>query len=218
MAGREGPSARGRARGTRLIRDLGAEIRGARLQRGLSLGRVGAAVGMSGSQLSRLERGLATTVDVPQIGALCGVVGLDLSLRAFPGGQPVRDAAHLALIGRFRRLLAPSIGWRGEVPVTLSPGDLRAWDAVLSAGGRRGAAEFETRPRDLQELQRRLGLKERDGDADVLLLVLADTRHNRALVRAHAAELAGQFPVPASMALARLRVGQLPEGNAILLV
>lgn len=218
MAAREGPAARGRARGTRLLRDLAADIRDARLQRSLSLETAGAAVGMSASQLSRFERGLTTTVDLPQVGALCGVVGLDLSVRAYPGGQPLRDAGHLALIARFRRQLAPSIGWRAEVPVVPLTGDQRAWDAVMSAAGLRGAAEFETRPRDLQELQRRLALKARDGDVDVLVLVLANTRHNRTLIRLHAADLAAQFPVPGAEALAVLGAGQLPRANAIVLV
>jgi hypothetical protein len=172
---------------------------------------------MSASQLSRVERGLVMAVDLPQIGALCAVVGLDLAVRAYPGGQPIRDAGHLALIGRFRRRLSPAIGWRSEVPVVPLAGDHRAWDGVMSHGGRRAGAEFETRPRDVQELQRRLALKERDGDVDVVMLVLADTRHNRLFVRAHAPDLVAQFPVAGPEALALLGAGQLPRGNAIVL-
>ena len=55
-------------------------------------------------------------------------------------------------------------------------GDLRAWDAVITLAGRRAGCEAETAGlTDIQALERRLALKLRDGDVDVLILVVADT-------------------------------------------
>ena len=78
--------------------------------------------------------------------------------------------------------------------------------------------EAETRPRDVQALKRRLALTQRDGGVDGLLLVLLDSRHNRALLRADADALAEQFPVPGRRALELLGAGIVPGGNAIVLL
>ena len=86
---------------------------------------------MSASKLSRIERSLVPSVTVMDLARLHAVVGLDLSVRAYPGGQPVRDHAQLKLLRRFRSGLHASIGWSVEVPVT-GPSDQRAWDAVLA--------------------------------------------------------------------------------------
>ena len=78
--------------------------------------------------------------------------------------------------------------------------------------------EAETRPTDLQALQRRLALKLRDGGVDELILVLADTRHNRAFLQAHGDELMRQFPVPGRRAMELLAAGAHPGGCAVVLL
>jgi hypothetical protein len=78
--------------------------------------------------------------------------------------------------------------------------------------------EAETRPRDWQALQRRLALKRRDGGVDRVLLVLTNSRWNRALVRTHAADLAGDFSVPQRVALEAIAAGRDPGGNAVILI
>jgi hypothetical protein len=78
--------------------------------------------------------------------------------------------------------------------------------------------EAETRPRDLQSLERRLALKLRDGDVDSLTLLLLESRHNRDFVRAHSGVLTARFPIPATRALALLAGGENPGGNAIVLL
>ena len=75
------------------------------------------------------------------------------------------------------------VGYRGPLPFA---GDLRAWDALIRGSGWRCGVEAETRPRDLQALERRLALKLRDGAVDMLVLLLLDSRYNRALVRERA--------------------------------
>jgi hypothetical protein len=78
--------------------------------------------------------------------------------------------------------------------------------------------EAETHPRDLQALERRLELKLRDGDVDHLILLLLDSRHNHALLRAHAATFEARFPVAGRRALELLRPGAAVGGNAVILL
>jgi len=74
------------------------------------------------------------------------------------------------------------------------------------------------RPRDVQELLRRLGLKKRDGGVDRLLLVLRNSRWNRELLRTSGADLRLTFPVPPSAALRALAEGRDPGGDAVILI
>ena len=77
-------------------------------------------------------------------------------------------------------------------------GDQRAWDIVLVGADWRHALEVETRPRDLQALERRIALKVRDSGIEAVSLLLLDSRHNRDLLRLHGGALVARFPVPAS--------------------
>lgn len=217
MGSRQGPIERGRARGRAARTAIGLDVRGARLQHGLSLEEVGHPAQLSASQVSRIERGLIGAPNLERLAIMCAAVGLELSVRAYPAGDPARDAAHLALLGRLRSRLHATVSWRTEVPLPI-PGDLRAWDAVLTAEGRPMGVEAETRPRDVEALERRLALKQRDGGMASVILLLADTRNNRLLLRAHADELAEAFPVPRVRALERLAVGVHPGGSAVVLL
>ena len=134
-------------------------------------------------------------------------MGLDLSIRAYPGGRPLRDAAHAALLERLHRRVHRSLGWATEVPLPIT-GDLRAWDALIRGEDWRCGVEAETRPRDLQALERRLTLKLRDGGVDWLVLLLLDSRHNRALVREHGEQLATAVPAPRSAGARAARGGR----------
>ena len=84
-------------------------------------------------------------------------------------------------------------GWRTEVPL-LIPGDLRAWDATIARTGFVIGVEAETRLRDLQAAARRTNLKQRDGELDHVILLVADTRANRLALRLGAADLGGSVP------------------------
>ena len=201
-----------------IIADLGTELRHARIDHGLSQAAVGRAVRLSPSQVSRIERGDVPRVPLSNLARLLAVVGLELSARAYPAGPPIRDAAHRALLERLRARVSPAAAWRFEVPVA-NAGDQRAWDADLLLGARRLAVEAETRPRDIQALQRRVALKRRDDpDVSAVVLLLADTRHNRALVREHGEALRADFPAPAGEILRALNEGRVPDGSGILLV
>jgi transcriptional regulator with XRE-family HTH domain len=195
-------------------RVAGRELRAARRDRNLSLKKVGAVVGVSAAAVSRIERGLAPEVSVLRLARLAEGVGLELSLRLYPGGAPIRDAAHAALLARFRGAIHPTLGWVSEAPFP-NPGDLRAWDALLMGPAWLYGVEAETAPRDVQALARRLAIKLRDGGTDGILLVLPRTRRVRDFLVAGRSLIDPSFPVPGSTAMARLAAGLDPGGSSI---
>ena len=86
-----------------------AELRGGRLDRGLDGADVAREAGLSAAQYSRIERGLTRSVSIEQASILLGVVGLELRVAVYPAGEPLRDAAHVALIGRFKAVVHPTL-------------------------------------------------------------------------------------------------------------
>src|SRR5687767_7255886 len=108
-------------RGTRMARrdlgTLGSDLRTARVCAGLTLDEVGRAVGLSRWQIGRIERSRHDAVTAVQLAKIGAVVGLDGRVRAFPGPDPIRDAAQTALLARFRERLDPLLTFRAEVPL-----------------------------------------------------------------------------------------------------
>jgi transcriptional regulator with XRE-family HTH domain len=202
---------------------VGTEIRDARVMAGLSLAEVGTAVGLSPSQVSRIERARAPTVTVGQFGRIGAVVGLDVRLRAYPGGDPVRDAAQMRLLERVRGRLCADLRFRTEVPLPMM-GDQRAWDGWIDGlqtppGPSLGLpVEAETRITDFQAQTRRLVLKMRDGSAEHVLVVVSDTRSNRAALISASAAVRELFPVTSRRALQALAVGIHPGGSALIVL
>ena len=146
---------RGKARGHRFVVELSRELEDARTASGLSYAWLGKAVGISGQQAARICRGESPGASIVRIAGLLAAAGLDLSVsvRTYPAGPPVRDAAHLALLARFRARIAMSLIWRAEVPVLegpqglavgSGPPDRRAWDAVIEGPTWRVGVEAET--------------------------------------------------------------------------
>jgi transcriptional regulator with XRE-family HTH domain len=217
MASRERAVDIGNARAREILARLPAEARTARLNEGLGQEDVAHALGVSVSQYSRIERGLSPDLSIAMAVRLFAVLGLDLSIRTYPAGDPVRDAAQIALLERFHVRCHRSIVWQTEVPFPI-PGDLRAWDATAVCPAFRAGVEAETRIRDVQGLDRRLALKERDGGMDRLLLVVLDSRANRSALRLHGAQLSLRFPVPGARALELIGAGVDPGGNALILL
>lgn len=217
MPGMERRDDRARSLAQASLASVGREIRRARLDRDLSQATAASSIGKSASSWSRLERGAAPYLPLRDLVRAAAVVGLELSIRAYPGGAALRDRAHLELLERFRGRLGAGALWHTEVPLP-NPGDRRAWDALIRVPPVRIGVEAETRARDSQELQRRLGLKRRDGGVDHLILLLSDTRNNRAFVRGLSQGFLADFPIPASVALGRLGASLDPGGSAIVLL
>lgn len=208
---------RGDARGRHQLRGVGSEIRLARTQLALSIDRVAHEVGISPSELSRMERGLADWASVVVLARASAVVGLDLVVRAYPGSKPLRDARHVLQLEKLHVRLHHELRWSLEVPLP-NPGDLRAWDAMIRGDRWRYGVECELNPMDGQALLRRLNLKQRDGAVEGVILLMPDTRQARAFRREFGDALRAGFPVPAALALRRLAVGERPGDNALIVL
>ena len=217
MPAQERPSDRGARIGRTALARIGQELREARLDRSLSVDAVASALGLSNAEVSRVERALSPKVPLVTLARMASVVGLDVSVRLFPGASPLRDAAQVALLSDFRASLHRALRWATEVPLPMD-GDQRAWDATVSGTDWSYGVEAETLPRDAQALVRRLQLKLRDGGLNGVLLVLRDTRRTRQFMRAAADELAGAFPAPGRRASELLAAGLQPGGSAVILV
>ena len=105
-------------------------------------------------------------------------------MRVYPGDVWLRDAAQLRTLERFRARVGAGWVWESEVPLPI-PGDQRAWDLVgwHAAERTRIWVEAESRLRDIQDVERRITLKKRDGGALRVVLVVNDTRANRDAIR-----------------------------------
>ena len=172
---------------------------------------------MSHAQLGRIERGAIPRLTFDQACRAGMAVGLRIGARAYPVGDPVRDAGQLRLLERFVSLLPALARVDREAALPL-PGDLRAWDALVSLDGRRAGCEAETHLRDIQALERKLSAKLRDGGVDILLLVVSDTAYNRSVLADHRETLRALLPLDGLDIRRALRNGRLPARNGLILV
>lgn len=195
----------------------GHDLRLSRQLVGMSIREASKATGISPSAWSRLELGRLQDITVARLAIAADTVGMQLGLKLYPGGDAVRDAAHLTLLERLRGRLHPALRWRTEVPL---PGDrdLRAWDAVVAEPGKWIPVEAETRLTDVQALERRIHLKMRDGGADRVILLVAESRTNRRALRSTPEAWTAAFPIGTRVALHRLSAGRLPDASALIVL
>ena len=172
---------------------------------------------MSHAQFGRIERGEINGLTISQASRACAAVGLKLVIRVYADSDSVLDTPQLALLERFRIRLGAGSIWSREVPLPI-PGDRRAWDAVVEIGGGRFAIEAEARLRDLQALERRIALKQRDGEMEIVVLLVNDTASNRAVLRIHERDLRVRFPLDGRAILAAIDGGRAPAANGILVM
>jgi transcriptional regulator with XRE-family HTH domain len=205
-------------RTTALLDRLGSELRTARNAAGLTQRDAARATGCSPTEISRIERGIAPWVDVATLTRFATVVGLDLWIRTYPGGEPLRDAAHLRLTEALKAMVGSPLTIRGEVPVG-DVRDRRAWDLTLTdPRGRICGTELETRIVDAQAQMRRITQKQRDAGVDRLLVVVADTRANRIAIRSAAPLLGSTLAIDDPFALQAVAIGELPPRDALIFV
>ncbi len=200
----------------RRLRGVSSDIRAARRAAGLSQAQVARAVGRSRQLIGHVEAGRIEDPGTILLGRVAATVGLDLSLRAFPGGSPLRDAGQLGVLRRLAEAIPRAWTMRTEVPV--GAGDRRAFDAVLSRGADRVAVECITRLTDAQAQVRAILLKADASMIRPVILVLSDTRWNRTAVRYAAPTLRPAFPLGRRAVLAALRAGRAPLANGALLI
>lgn len=195
---------------------MARELSDARRASGLSRREVANRLGVSHDRVGRAERGDPGTLTIDFGAQLAAVVGLELGLGLHPDGDPVRDKGHLALLGRFRARLDPSLQWRTEVAMPLI-GDRRSGDAVIEGLEFEILVEAETHLDDIQALERTIAGKQRDLGIGRVILLVADTRHNREVV-GHAHELRRRFPLGTRACLAALGRGRDPGTDALVIL
>jgi transcriptional regulator with XRE-family HTH domain len=194
------------------------ELHATRRSLGLSRRELGTSVGVSDGEIARFEKAVDLDVQLGRLARIATGLGLAVSLRFYPEGEPIRDAGHLRLERRLHARMAPTVRWQTEVPL-VGTRDLRAWDAVATGTGCTDAFEFETRIGDLQATERRLALKLRDDQAvEHLFLVLADTRHTRHVIRVARDRIRETFPLDTREALGAFGEGRCPRASGLVIL
>lgn len=210
---RESAADRGARRGRQLRSRTSRELDDARRAAGLSHRELARRLSVSPDTVSRALRGEPGALRIDLTAEIAAVLGLQLSVGLHPDGDPVRDRGHLALLGRLRARLPPGLQWRTEVPVPLT-GDRRSADAVITGVGFEILIEAETHLDDIQALERAIAAKARDLGLARALLLVADTRHNRAVIE-DTEELRRRFPVGTRRCLAALARCRDPGGDTL---
>jgi transcriptional regulator with XRE-family HTH domain len=197
---------------------LVSELVEARKTAGLSQRTVADLLGWSQSELSRMERLVGIdSVSLVDVAGYAAVLGLELSAGLHLAGEPLRDKGHQAVVRRLIAILHES--WRVAREVALpNPGDTRAWDVVIRMAGCTGGIEVETRVRDIQALTRRMRTRQREGGADVVVLVLAESIRNRRVLPELIETLGPEFATSPRAVLKALREGTPIPGSAVILV
>jgi transcriptional regulator with XRE-family HTH domain len=199
----------------RRVDEVIRELERARRISGLSQAFVGEATGCSRQLIGHLEAGRIADPGTMLLSRYASVVGLELGVRAFPAGSPLRDAGQLATLARFRALIGSAWRIRTEVPVG---GDRRSIDALLTNTRGSIAVECITRLLDAQAQVRSILLKADAARVSAVLIVLADTRWNRRVLVDAAPTLDPAFPLRRRAVLRCLRTGEIPKQNGVLLV
>jgi transcriptional regulator with XRE-family HTH domain len=206
-------------RAARIIDDLAREIHDARLMAGASQESVAKAARVSHSTISRIESARLAELSILEAVVVAAAVGLDLSVRAYPGRNPTRDAAHARKLTSFLAHVAPPLRYSLEVllPPREAVPEQRAWDAMIYGPDGDTGVELEMRLYDLQAQTRRIMVKWRDSGAPRMLLLINDTRANRRIVRAYPQYL-GELPrLQAAAVQKQVARGERPESGYVLI-
>jgi transcriptional regulator with XRE-family HTH domain len=194
---------------------MGVSLRDARRRSGLTQQEHGDRVGVSQTEISRLERGLGHVASLETWACAGSAVGL--SIAAFFEGASGADAPHDHEHVKRQALVIDTAGrggWRGrpEVRVEVSGGRSASIDVLLERSSRKEAAVVEIWDwfDDLGAAARGLDEKVaavervRRGWAVAGLLVVRRTRRNRELVGRVATFFQARHPAPSTRWLAAL--------------
>ena len=198
---------------------MAREIRDARLMAGTSQAAVAKAARISRSNVSRIEASQMPHLSIAEAVILADAVGLDLSVKAYPGRAPTRDAGHARKLAGFLADVGTPLSFSVEValPAREDGPEQRAWDAMIFGTDGDTGVELEMRLYDLQAQMRRILLKWRDSGADRLLLLIANTASNRAVVRSFPDYLVDVPRLRTADVLAQIGRGERPETGHVLI-
>src|SRR4051794_16194219 len=101
MPARTRSAEEGRPVADRIAAHVADELRIARLNRGLTQKLVGLAIGVDLERISAVERRQSHVLTIHQLASHAAVLGLKLSVKFYPVGDSIRDAAQVRYITRF---------------------------------------------------------------------------------------------------------------------
>jgi transcriptional regulator with XRE-family HTH domain len=188
---------------------------------GLSQSAVAREIGLDPSTMWRLEADLLPDVSVVRLSEIASVLGHEVSVGLHPIGDPVRDKGQLACGRRFDAVLSER--WRVTDETLLpGPGEQRAWDKLLRVADATPrylvGVDIESRIWDVQAIVRRTRARERDGQVDHILIVLADTAHNRRVADELRDALGTDYETGSRRLLKGLRLGERLVGSGVVLI
>ena len=210
---------RGTNIGERRLRELGEEFKHRRIELGASQEVVSRAARIARADYSRIERGKLDRASIVDAARVAAVLGLDLWVRAFPGGYGLRDEGQAKGLGQLLACVRRPLQYRTEVVLPAQPDrlELRAWDAQITGHGETTSVEYEARLYDAQAQQRRWNLKRRDDPPDHFLLVIAGTRANRRVLGEHADLFADLPRLRTANVMKALQEGRHPGTGMVLI-
>jgi transcriptional regulator with XRE-family HTH domain len=215
MATRERPIDRGRRLGRQVGVRLLGELRAERLKADVSQREMARQLGWSQARYWRFEG--ARDATLTELTAVSALLGLELSANLHRVSDALADRGQLELLARFRARLSPSIKVFTEALLP-NPGERRSWDLLLRIVAQVVGVEAETKVRDVQATVRKIRGRERDGGADELLIVLADTRSNRAVRDELLLALGERFATKPRLLFDALHRGEPIPGSGVLYV
>ena len=200
-----------------LLRDLGRELRVARISSGMRQTDVARRLGISPATICRVEQGSLRALTLERLQRHAGAVGLKAFVKMYPAGRRILDQPQLDLLAAFRARIHVSWSFSTEVVMPI-PGDLRAADCRFAKPGCVCIGEAYTRISDYQAQTRAALAKKRDlGATRLYLIVRGSTTNRRAL--AAAGDLVGaSFPLGTRAALRALAAGRDPGADGIVLL
>lgn len=220
MTSRERRSSRAAWLIRRDMTKVGEDLRQSRLRAGLTLERVGGAIGVSLATIWRTERGIGPGPRPDVLARHADAVGLRARVMLYPADDPLHDAPQLRLIRDFRREIGDALPMNLERPVVTAPGsgDRRAFDAIIRLPSCECGVECYTRFHDCQAQLRDALLKHRDAGLARLLIVVRGSRANRRAVAAAADLIRLDFPLGTRAVLSALRSGRDPGANGLVFI
>lgn len=206
---------RRRGRANELMAELAKEVRLARATLGMSRRQVARLAGISSSTLASVEAGKAS-VQVDTVASVCAAVGLRLWARAYPAKAPsLRDTGQLELVMAVTG--QAHTAWRSAMEHVVDAKSGRAADLILFGPEEIQHQEFERVLVDWQG-QLRSGRVKQELFAEMhqrpvrFVLVVEDTRHNRAILEPHMGSIRAELPAGSREIWRSVRTG-VPLGR-----
>jgi transcriptional regulator with XRE-family HTH domain len=197
--------------------EIGEQLREARLTLGLTQAQVASALGVSRSQVCRVELGRVRRISGEALARHAAVVGLRVSIKLYPQGGAIRDVAQARYISRFVERIGHAWRITLDAPIPIA-GDLRGIDVLLTGAQCVIAVEVITRLRDLQAQVRAALQKGRDVGAQRVILVIAGSHANRRALAEARPTLLASFDLDTRRVLAALAAGDDPGRDAAIVL